>query len=175
MVATMNAGFIPDNVWVHDMAVGGGRILGEACHYIDLLVFLSGSLVKAVCMNALGTNPKENTDNASILLKFENGDSGVINYFANGSKAYSKERLEVYFDEKTIIMDNFRKTRGYGIKGFSNLSTKLDKGHKHQFHKLGEMAKKGGDPLIPFHEIVNVTRASFAAVESLKTNAWIDL
>jgi len=175
MIATMNAGFIPENVWVHDMAVGGGRILGEACHYIDLLVYLSGSKVKSVCMNALGSNPKENTDNASILLKFENGDSGVINYFANGSKAYSKERLEVYFDEKTIIMDNFRKTKGYGTKGFSGLSTKLDKGHKSQFTQLGQLAKKGGDPLISFDEIVNVTKASFAAIESLKTNAWIDL
>ncbi len=175
MIATMNAGFIPENVWVHDMEVGGGRILGEACHYIDLLVYLSGSMVKSVCMNALGTNPKENTDNATILLRFANGDSGVINYFANGSKAYSKERLEVFFDEKTIIMDNFRKTKGYGVKGFSGLSTKLDKGHKSQFQKLGQLAKKGGDPLIPFDEIVNVTQASLAAIESLKTNNWVKI
>lgn len=175
MIATMNAGFIPDSVWVHDMEVGGGRIIGEACHYIDLLTYISGSKVKSICMNALGINPKENTDNASLLLKFENGDSGVINYFANGSKAYAKERLEVYFDEKTLIMNNFRKTEGYGIKGFSNLSTKLDKGHKSQFHKLGELAKNGGDPLIPFEEIVNVTKASLAAIESLKTNNWVNI
>lgn len=175
MIATMNAGHIPDNVWVHDMAVGGGRIIGEACHFIDLLVYISGSKVKSICMNALGINPKENTDNASILLKFENGDSGVINYFANGSKAYSKERLEVYFDEKTLIMDNFRKTKGYGIKSFSKLSTKLDKGHKTQFQKLGILAKNGGEPLIPFDEIVNVTKASLAAIESLKSNSWIHL
>lgn len=175
MIATMNAGFIPDNVWVHDMAVGGGRIIGEACHYIDLLVYISGSKVKSICMNALGVNPKENTDNASLLLKFENGDSGVINYFANGSKAYGKERLEVYFDEKTLIMNNFRKTEGFGIKGFSNLSTKLDKGHKAQFQKLGILAKTGGDPLIPFEDIINVTKASLAAVESLKTNSWVKI
>ena len=147
--------------------------MGEACHFIDLLVYLSGSKVKAVCMNALGTNPKENTDNATLLLKFENGDSGVINYFANGSKSYSKERLEVYFDEKTLIMDNFRATKGYGIKGFSNLSTKLDKGHKAQFKMLSELARKGGNPLIPFEEIVNVTRTSLAAIESLKSNGWV--
>ena len=96
VIATMNAGFIPPNVWVHDMKVGGGRIIGEACHYIDLITYLTGSKVKSVCMNSMGVNPEENTDNATILLKYENGSTGVINYFANGSKAYSKERLEVF-------------------------------------------------------------------------------
>ena len=175
MIATMNAGNIPANVWVHDMAVGGGRIIGEACHYIDLLVYLSGSKVQSVCMNAMGLNPAESTDNASILLRFENGDTGVINYFANGSKAYSKERLEVYFDEQTIIMDNFRLTTGYGVKGLTKLKTKLDKGHKAQFEKLSQLSKNGGEPLIPLDQIINVTKASFAAIESLKTKTWSDV
>jgi len=175
MIATMNAGFIPTDVWVHDMKVGGGRIIGEACHYIDLLVYLSDSKVKSICMNALGENPAENTDNASILLKFENGDNGVINYFANGSKSYSKERLEVFFDEQTIIMDNFRETKGYGTKGFSKLKTKLDKGHKAQFELLSQRAKEGGSPLIPFDDILNVSRAGISAIESLKQGRWIDL
>ena len=87
IIATMNAGTIPANVWVHDMQVGGGRIIGEACHFIDLITFLTGSKVKAVCMNAMGINPQENTDNATILLQYENGSTGVINYFANGSKS----------------------------------------------------------------------------------------
>ena len=173
MIATMNAGFIPDNVWIHDMEVGGGRIIGEACHYMDLLVYLSGSKISSVCMNALGNHPAENTDNASILVKFENGDNGVINYFSNGSKSYSKERLEIYFDEKTIVMDNFRETQGYGIKNFSSLKTKQDKGHKNQFEKLVKLNREGGSPLIPFDEIANVTKASFAALESLKVNNWV--
>jgi predicted dehydrogenase len=163
MIATMNAGFIPSNVWVHDLAVGGGRIIGEACHFIDLLTYVSGSKVIAVCMNAMGLHPMEGTDNASILLKFENGDNGVINYFSNGNKAYSKERLEVYYDEKTIIMENFRETIGYGTKGFSKLSTKQDKGHKAQFDLLLQRYKSGGEPLIPLEEILNTTSASFAA------------
>ncbi len=175
MIATMNAGFIPDNVWIHDVEVGGGRIIGEACHYIDLLSFISGSKVKSVCMNALFTNPISNTDNASILLKFENGDNGVINYFSNGNKAYSKERLEVYFDEKTIIMDNFRETVGYGFKGFTKMTTKQDKGHKAQFDKLAQLSKTGGVSLIPFDELINTTKASFAAIESMKDNSWKDI
>lgn len=175
VIATMNAGNIPANVWVHDMLVGGGRIIGEACHFIDLITYLTGSKVKAVCMNAMGINPEENTDNASILLKYENGSTGVINYFSNGSKAYSKERVEVYSQERTLIMDNFRTTNGYGFKGFSKLKTALDKGHKNQFHKLISQSKSGGNPLIPFDEIVNTTQASFAAIESLQKGQWIEL
>ena len=73
IVATVNAGEIPAGSWVHDFAVGGGRIVGEACHFIDLCSYLTGSRVVAVCMNAMGTSPEENTDNASILLRYENG------------------------------------------------------------------------------------------------------
>lgn len=175
VVATMNAGFIPQNVWVHDMKTGGGRIIGEACHYIDLIAYLTGSRVKAVCMNSMGVNPEVNTDNASILLKMENGSTGVINYFANGSKAYSKERVEVFSQGRTFIMDNFRKTEAFGVKGFSKLKTSMDKGHKNQFHRLIKAVQNGGDALIPFESIVNTTRASFAAIQSLKENRWVEV
>lgn len=175
VIATMNAGFIPSNVWVHDMKVGGGRIIGEACHYIDLISYLTGSRVKAVCMNAMGTNPEENTDNASILLKYENGSTGVINYFSNGSKAYSKERIEVFSQERTFIVDNFRKTEAFGVKGFRKMKTSMDKGHKNQFRRLIKAVQLGGDALIPFDSIVNTTKASFAAIESLKERRWVEV
>lgn len=175
MIATMNAGFIPGDHWVHDMNIGGGRIIGEACHFIDLLVYLNGSKVVSVCMNAMGEDSLENTDNASILLRFENGSNGVINYFANGSKAYSKERVEVYSSGRTAIIDNFRKTTGFGFKGFSALSTRQDKGHKAQFTQLFKSLKEGGPELIPLPEIINVSMASFAAIESLKTKQWINI
>jgi predicted dehydrogenase len=175
VIATMNAGAIQANVWVHDMLIGGGRIIGEACHFMDLITYLTGSKIKSVCMNAMGVNPEENTDNASILLKYENGSTGVINYFSNGSKSYSKERVEVYSQERTLVMDNFRKTVGYGFRGFSKLKTKLDKGHKAQFQLLINKTKEGGQALIPFDEIINTTKASFAAIESLKSKMWIDV
>ena len=136
IIATMNAGFIPADTWLHDMEVGGGRIIGEACHYIDLCSYFAGSKVVSVCMNAMGVNPQEHTDNASILLKYENGTNAVINYFANGSKSYSKERLEVFSQERTLIMDNWRKLKAYGFKGFSKSSSKQDKGHFNQFKEL---------------------------------------
>ena len=175
IVATMNAGFIPRNVWVHDMEVGGGRIIGEACHFIDLISFLANSYVVSVCMNALGQHPEDNSDNATILLKYENGTNAVINYFANGSKAYSKERIEVYHQERTLVMDNWRKLTGYGFKNFRSASSRQDKGHQNQFNILVESVIKGGEQIIPFEQIINTTKASFAAIESLRNGTWINI
>lgn len=175
VVATMNAGHIPATSWVHDRAVGGGRILGEACHFIDLITYLTGSEVMAVCMNALGRNPTETTDNATILLQYENGSAGVINYFSNGSKAYSKERVEVYSQERTLILDNFRTLTGYGFKDFSKHKTTQDKGHRAQFRQLLESVRSGGEAIIPLSEILNTTKATLAAIESLKQKRWIEL
>lgn len=175
IVATMNAGFIPSDMWVHDLAVGGGRIIGEACHFIDLCSYIAGSRVTAVCMNAMGVNPEENTDNATIMLRYENGTNAVINYFANGSKSYAKERVEVYSQERVLVLDNWRKLQGFGVKGFSKKSGAMDKGHKNEFMLLNERMLKGGDALIPFDSLVNTTLASFAAIDSLKEGKWIEI
>ena len=175
IVATMNAGFIPSNVWIHDLKIGGGRIIGEACHYIDLASYLTDSKVVSVCMNSLGKHADENTDNASIFLKYEDGSNVVINYFSNGSKSYSKEKIEVYNQERTIIIDNFRKTEAFGFKNFKGLKTSIDKGHKSQFQELINKVKNSGYPLIEFDSIINTTKASFAAIQSLRENKWIDI
>ncbi len=175
VIATMNAGHIPASVWVHDMKVGGGRIVGEACHYMDLITFLTGSKIKSVCMNAMGINPQANTDNASILLEYENGSTGVINYFSNGSKSYSKERIEIYAQDRTLITDNFRVTEGFGFNGFSKMKTTIDKGHAAQFKLLVDRVKNGGAALVPFEDTVNTTLASFAAIESMITRQWVTI
>lgn len=175
IIATMNAGFIPADIWVHDLEVGGGRIIGEACHFIDLCSYFAGSKVKTVCMNALGENPQENTDNATILLKYENGTNAVINYFANGSKSYPKERIEVFSQERVFILDNWRKLEGFGAKGFSKMKGSMDKGQKDEFRMLNERLQNGGDALIPFESIENTTKATFAAIQSLKENCWINV
>lgn len=174
VIATMNGGEIPANHWTQDMKLGGGRIIGEACHLIDLITYLSGSLVESVVMNALGQNPAENTDNASILLKYKNGSTGVINYFANGNKGYSKERIEVYSQGKTMIIDNFKKSEYYGTKS-SGMCGSQDKGHSEQFKLFLERLRNGGEALIPIDEIINTSKASLAAVESLKTKSWVIL
>lgn len=175
MIATMNAGFIPKDVWVQDMKTGGGRIIGEACHFIDLMQFFSGSQVRSVVMNGLGVHPEENTDNAIITLRFENGAQGVIQYFSNGSKSYPKERIELHTQGRTLVIDNFRKMNGYGFGRFSTMRSGLDKGHKEQFKALVDHVKITGKPLIAFEDLVNTTKASFAALESLRTGTWVTI
>ncbi len=175
IIATMNAGFIPSDVWIHDLEVGGGRIIGEACHFIDLCSFLAGSDVISVCMNSLGQNPQKNTDNASILLRYENGSNAVINYFSNGSKSYAKERIEVYSQEKILVLDNWRELKGYGIKGFTKYKGSMNKGHQAQFSLLNDRVKNGGEPLISFESIINTTKATFACITSLKENRWVEI
>lgn len=175
IIANMNAGFIPPEVWVHDLEIGGGRIIGEACHFIDLCSYFAGSKVVSVCMNALGENPQENTDNASILLCYENGTNAVINYFANGSKSYPKERVEVFSQNRVFVIDNWRKLTGYGVKGLKTMRGRMDKGQANEFSRLNERILKGGESLIPFESIINTTKASFAAIQSLKERKWIDV
>lgn len=175
IIATMNAGFIPHNVWVHDLQVGGGRIIGEACHFMDLASYLTGSKTTSVFMSAMGLHPQADTDNAAIILKYQNGSQAVINYFSNGNKSYSKERVEVYSQGRNLVMDNFRNLKAFGFKGFSGMKSKQDKGHEAQFKLLVDKVKNGGPALIDFDELLNTTRASFAAIESLKTKSWVDI
>ena len=173
IVATMNAGFVPPEDWTQDMEIGGGRIIGEACHYFDLCSYLAGSRIVAVCMNALGENPQENTDNASILLKYANGSNAVVNYFSNGSKAYAKERVEVFAQNSVLVLDNWRRLSVFGKRG--DMSGRLDKGHRDQFALLNRRLIEGGEALIPFDSIRNTTLASFAAIESLRRKQWVEV
>lgn len=174
IIATMNAGAIPAQHWTQDMHTGGGRIIGEACHYIDLMIALTGSLVECVVMNALGPQAQENTDNASILLRFQNGSQGVINYFSNGARSYSKERIEIFSQNRTMIIDNFRKSEYFGFRS-SGMKKTQDKGHREQFRLFLQRLQEGGEAIIPFAEIINTSRAAIAAVESLKTGAWVNV
>src|SRR5690606_23592268 len=98
----------------------------------------------------------------------------VINYFANGSKSYSKERIEVYSQNRTIVIDNFRKSYYYGFKS-SGLSRSQDKGHYEQFRLFLDRLKNGGEPIIPYMEIINTSRAAISAVESFKSNTWVNI
>ena len=108
----------------------------------------------------------------SIHLKYKNGSLGIINYLSNGHKSYSKERIEIFYQGKNIIIDNFQKTYAYGFGNFFNfgntiLKTKQDKGHYEQFKRLHNSWVSNSDPIIPFADIVNTTKASFAAIDSL--------
>ncbi len=174
VIITVNAGFIPSDHWVQDMKSGGGRIIGEGCHFIDLASYFTGSNVKKVCMNSMGINHKDNTDNVSILLNFHNGSNATINYFSNGSKSYSKERIEVYSQERTFVVDNWRSLTIYSNSN-KKIKSNQDKGHYNQFKELLQNHLNGEKPLIPFDSIINTTKTSFACIESMNKGKWIDI
>ncbi len=173
IVVTVNAGAIPAGSWIQDMDTGGGRIIGEGCHFIDLVSFLAGSPVDSVFMSAMGQHPEMNTDNAVMTLKLRNGSQGVVNYFSNGHKSYSKERVEIYSRGRVLVIDNFRKMTAHGFTGLKGSAGKQDKGHRRQFELYLQRVRAGGPALIPFEALVNTTCAGFAALESLKTGVAV--
>lgn len=185
IVITVNAGAIEATSWLHDREAGGGRLLSEACHFVDLATFLTGSQVMSVCLNAMGRQPTETCDSASFLLRYENGSTAAINYFSNGSKAYPKERVEVYSQERTLVLNNFRTLTGYGFRGFSWKWGLQNKGHIEQMKRLLEAVRSGRSDtnesrkpeqiLIPFAEIINTTQTLFAALQSLRENRFVDV
>jgi len=173
---TINAGIIPPEHWTQDPERGGGRIIGEGCHFIDLLSYLAGSPVRTVSAVMVGEGPAVRDDKTSIIMGFADGSIGTVNYFANGPKSYPKEMLEVFSDGRVLKMENFRVTGGYGFKGFRTFKTsRQDKGHRAEIAAFIDLVVQGGGPLIPFEELINATRASFAAVTSAQENRTISL
>ena len=126
-------------------------------------------------MSSMGVDEHRTTDNASILLKFENGSQATVNYFSNGHRGYTKERIEVFSDGRTMVMDNWRTLRGFGFDRNLKRSSRQNKGHQSQFGLLIENLARGGEPLIPFSEIYNVSEASLACLQSLSERRWVDL
>jgi predicted dehydrogenase len=176
MSMMVNAGAIPADNWIQDPKRGGGRIIGEACHFIDLLAYIAGAPVTSVSAMMVGEGPVVRTDKMCIQLGFADGSAGTVNYFANGSKSYPKEVLEVFSQGRIARLENFRVTTGYGFKGFGRFKTwRQDKGHQREIAAFVERVATGGQPLIPFAELENATRASFAAMESASTGTVIRL
>jgi predicted dehydrogenase/threonine dehydrogenase-like Zn-dependent dehydrogenase len=171
-----NAGIIPSNVWVHDSKVGGGRIIGEACHFIDLLAYIVGSPITTVSAVQMGQSVEIYEDKMSIVLSFSDGSIGTVNYFGNGSKNYPKESMEIFTEGRILRLNNFRKLSGFGFKEFRKFKTRtIDKGHKSQFKKFVTKVCHGGDSLMTLDEMVNVTLACFAAVTSANEGRVISL
>jgi predicted dehydrogenase len=170
MIYRINAGVIPKDTWIQDMEVGGGRILGEVCHFIDYLTYVNGSLPNRVSAQVL-PDPGNLNDTVNILLQFENGSTGVVCYYANGSKSLTKEYIEIFSSGTTAILNDFKELRIYG-KGKPN-KTKLlsqNKGQKEMVQEFINGIVNNGNTPIKFSEIVAVTRASFKVLESISKN-----
>jgi predicted dehydrogenase/threonine dehydrogenase-like Zn-dependent dehydrogenase len=169
MNMTVNAGEIPTDHWTQDLELGGGRIIGEGCHFIDLLSYITSSPVHAVSAMMVGNGPVIQEDKMSIVLNFMDGSIGTINYFANGSKSYPKETLEIFNDGRVLKMENFRVTEGYRFAGFRKFKTmRQNKGHKNEIAAFIELIRTGGEPLIPFEQLAHVTHCSFVVMESAR-------
>ena len=164
LTLTMNAGAIPADHWTQDPAVGGGRIAGEACHMIDLARFLVGAPITDVRSNVMDSSGPRDT--AAISLAFEDGSLATVNYFANGSKRYPKERVEVFSGGRVLVNDNFRTMRAYGWPGVRTLRLRSqDKGHQAGMAAFLEAVRNGGDAPIPLEEILEVSEVSLRAAQ----------
>ncbi len=170
MIYRVNAGALPAEHWVHDPAVGGGRIIGEACHFVDYLQVLCGA--PPVSVQAMAARGRDGVipDQVVISLTFVDGSVGSLIYTASGDTALPKERIEVCGDGRSLVTDDFTTTHGYaGGRRRTLVSGARDKGFDQELARFVGAVSRGGPPPIPFAEIVAVTRACLLAVESLKT------
>jgi len=157
----MNAGHIPLDHWIHE---NGGRIIGEACHIIDLMTYFTGCRITAVSCDELSpkTDAFSSSDNKSIILKYEDGSIASIDYFAVGNNRYPKEYMEVHFDQKTIVLDNYKLIKGYGVKIKELSSKNSQKGQLEELEHLHQTLINGGSEWpIPFWDMIQTTAVSF--------------
>jgi predicted dehydrogenase/threonine dehydrogenase-like Zn-dependent dehydrogenase len=170
-IMTMNAGEIPAEHWTQDIETGGGRIIGEACHFIDLMRFLADSEIVTVQARRMGdTNSVAITeDKAAIILSFADGSFGTIHYFANGAASFPKERVEVFTAGKVLQLDNFRKLKGFGWKGFSKMNLwQQDKGQKACAKAFLDSISQGKPAPISAEEIFEVAKVTLQVAQQLR-------
>ena len=171
----INAGYIPLNHWVHDPAQGGGRIIGEGCHFVDFLAFLVGSAPVSVSALALPDNGKYHQDNVSMTFTFPDGSVGVVDYLANGDKSFPKERLEVFCGGGVTVLDDFRSLEMIRAGRRRLVRKAQDKGWVGEWAAFSRAILAGGEPPIPYEQLVGVTKATFAVLESLQVGKTIDI
>ncbi|MFI8035346.1 bi-domain-containing oxidoreductase [Acinetobacter sp. ABJ_C3_5] len=170
-IMTMNAGAIPADHWTQDNTVGGGRIIGEACHFIDLMRFLAGSKIVSIQARRMGETDAVQVleDKASITLGFEDGSFGTIFYLANGASSFPKERVEVFTAGRVLQLDNFRKLKAFGWPGFNKMNLwRQDKGQDACAAVFVDSIRDGKEAPIPADEIFEVARVTIQVAEILR-------
>ncbi|MBK6397825.1 MAG: bi-domain-containing oxidoreductase [Bacteroidetes bacterium] len=164
----VNAGMVAADHWVHDMQIGGGRILGEVCHFIDLCTFIADSRVTGVSAMAMDSADKKQ-DTVTISLTMANGSIASISYFSNGQKDLSKEKIEIFSGGVVAVIDDFKSITTYG-KSVSEKSGKQDKGHQKEVRLFLESLREGKQSPIPFEEIYHSMLVTFKVLESIARN-----
>jgi predicted dehydrogenase/threonine dehydrogenase-like Zn-dependent dehydrogenase len=169
----INAGFIPLSHWTHDPGQGGGRVIGEGCHFVDFLTFLAGAAPVSVGAIALPDVGKYHADNISMTFTFPDGSIGVVDYLANGDKSLPKERIEVFCGGRVAVLDDFRSLELIR-EGSRTVTRKAqNKGWVDEWVAFEDAIRSGGEAPIPYEQLIGVTKATFAAVESLRAGKTI--
>jgi len=169
MIYRVNAGNIPADSWIQDMKIGGGRIIGEVCHFIDLMVYMCGSVPVKIMASALPDNQDLN-DTVNLIIEFQNGSTGVVAYYANGAKSLKKEYFEVYSEGTTALINDFKECFIYGSgKPQKSKLFAQNKGQKNMIEQFIGHLKEGDSP-IPMDQIFATTKATFAAIKSIQEN-----
>jgi len=173
----VNAGALPLTHWQHDARQGGGRIIGEGCHFIDLLTFLVGEPPSTVNTQGLPDAGRYREDVVSMTFTFPDGSVGVVDYLANGDKAFSKERLDVFCAGRVAVLDDYRSLEMVqnGNRKVIKSALRQDKGHFNEWQAFVAAIRSGGPAPIPYVHLLGVTRASFAAIQSLRENRKVDI
>jgi predicted dehydrogenase len=171
----VNAGALPPYHWLHDPLRGGGRIIGEACHFVDFMTFLVGQAPSAVTAQALPDDERYHQDNVQITLRFAEGSLATVTYLANGDRSLSKEWLEVFCGGKVAVLDDFTKLSLTEDGRTTTRSAAQDKGHRKAWQAFAAALKAGGPPPIPYEQLFGGTRATLAAVQSLEAGTQVEL
>ncbi len=169
----VNAGYIPAKHWVHDPVLGGGRVIGEACHFVDFITFLTGVPPSSVAACALPDAGKYHGDNVSMTFTFPDGSIGVVDYLANGDKSFPKERVEVFCGERVAVLDDYRMLELVKDGKKTVKRSGQDKGHLAEMQVFAQAIRTGGQPPIPYEQMIGVTKATFMAMESISKNGEI--
>lgn len=173
----VNAGPLPDDHWLLDPEQGGGRMIGEACHFLDFIIYLIGALPVRVSAQAIASPRSRRDESAFIALTFADGSLGTLAYLVEGDRAFPKERVEAFGAGRVAALDDFRSlelTSG-GRKRKFRAWLRQDKGHRGEWQAFVEAIRRGGPPPIPYAQLLAATRASFAAQQALRTGAAVDL
>jgi predicted dehydrogenase len=173
----VNAGYLPLTHWLHDSQQGGGRIIGEGCHFIDYLTFLVGKPPLRVRTVGLPDGERYRQDNVCMTFTFEDGSIGTVTYLANGDKSLPKERVEVFCAGRVAVLEDYRSLEFLQNGQRQKFTARLrqDKGHRALWEAFVQAVRQGGQPPIPYDHLISVTRSSFAAVESLRQQADVEI
>ncbi len=171
----VNAGLLPKDHWLHDPAQGGGRIIGEGCHFIDFLSFVVSSPIMSIVAKGTPSDDRYREDNVILMLKYQNGSVGTITYVANGDRSLPKERLEVFGGGSVAILDDFRRLELIrdGRKSVRKNRWREDKGHRTEWEAFMHAVREGGPPPIPYQELFDVSMASILALDALRSGSEI--